>query len=146
MAPHRLTRLPQANLSTIHSWGQEACPMSVIIMTAVPPLPTLRCSSSLPRISVHSSLGQILTAVRCEEKVGAGYIRYEMWLSLSIAGKTPGVIRAATQYGTESRIIDLATFDVTHNPWRCGELFDAIITDPPCMFGTTFFDSLTVDH
>ncbi|KJA27817.1 hypothetical protein HYPSUDRAFT_34967 [Hypholoma sublateritium FD-334 SS-4] len=46
-------------------------------------------------------------------------------------GKTPGVIRAATQYGTASRIIDLATFDVTHNPWRCGELFDAIVTDPP---------------
>ncbi|KAF8197920.1 RNA methylase [Pholiota molesta] len=45
--------------------------------------------------------------------------------------KTPGVIRAATQYGTASRIIDLATFDVTHNPWRCGELFDSIVTDPP---------------
>lgn len=50
-----------------------------------------------------------------------------------LAGKTPGVIRAATQYGTASRIVDLATFDVTHNPWRCGELFDAIVTDPPCM-------------
>ena len=53
--------------------------------------------------------------------------------------KTPGVIRAATQYGTASRVIDLATFDVTHNPWRCGELFDAIVTDPPCKF-TTFID------
>ena len=50
-----------------------------------------------------------------------------------VTGKTPGVIRAATQYGTASRIVDLATFDVTHNPWRCGELFDAIVTDPPCM-------------
>ncbi len=28
--------------------------------------------------------------------------------------------------------MDLSTFDVTQNPWRCGELFDAIITDPPC--------------
>ncbi|KAF8160674.1 S-adenosyl-L-methionine-dependent methyltransferase [Crassisporium funariophilum] len=45
--------------------------------------------------------------------------------------KTPGVIRAATQYGVASRILDLSTFDVTHNPWRCGELFDAIVTDPP---------------
>ncbi|KAJ3570013.1 hypothetical protein NP233_g4681 [Leucocoprinus birnbaumii] len=45
--------------------------------------------------------------------------------------KPPGVIRAATQYGVASRIIDLCTFDVTHNPWRCGELFDAIVTDPP---------------
>ncbi|KAF9447960.1 tRNA guanosine-2'-O-methyltransferase [Macrolepiota fuliginosa MF-IS2] len=46
-------------------------------------------------------------------------------------GKPPGVIRAATQYGIASRIIDLCTFDVTNNPWRCGELFDAIVTDPP---------------
>ncbi|KXN90848.1 tRNA (guanine(10)-N2)-methyltransferase [Leucoagaricus sp. SymC.cos] len=46
-------------------------------------------------------------------------------------GKPAGIIRAATQYGVASRIIDLCTFDVTHNPWRCGELFDAIVTDPP---------------
>ncbi|KAF9484434.1 tRNA guanosine-2'-O-methyltransferase [Pholiota conissans] len=45
--------------------------------------------------------------------------------------KTPGVIRAANQYGTAARIIDLATFDITRNPWRCGELFDSIVTDPP---------------
>ncbi|KAG6920242.1 hypothetical protein DXG01_005011 [Tephrocybe rancida] len=41
-------------------------------------------------------------------------------------GTTPGVIRAARQYGTESRVLDLCTFDVTSNPWRCGGLFDAI--------------------
>lgn len=51
---------------------------------------------------------------------------------LNNAEKTPGVLRAAAQYGTASRIVDLATFDITHNPWRCGELFDAIVTDPPC--------------
>ncbi|KAF8902881.1 tRNA guanosine-2'-O-methyltransferase [Gymnopilus junonius] len=45
--------------------------------------------------------------------------------------KVPGVIRAAQQYGISSHIIDLATFDITNNPWRCGELFDAIVTDPP---------------
>lgn len=45
--------------------------------------------------------------------------------------KVPGVIRAATQYGVASRILGLSTFDVTRNPWRCGELFDAIVTDPP---------------
>jgi len=45
--------------------------------------------------------------------------------------KQPGIIRAAAQYGVAHRIVDLCTFDVTHNPWRCGELFDAIITDPP---------------
>ena len=43
-------------------------------------------------------------------------------------------MRAAKQYGVSERILDLCTFDVTKNPWRCGELFDAIITDPPCMF------------
>jgi len=46
-------------------------------------------------------------------------------------GSVPGVIRASRQYGIESRIVDLCTFDVTRNPWRCGGLFDAIITDPP---------------
>ncbi|TFY66268.1 hypothetical protein EVG20_g4821 [Dentipellis fragilis] len=43
----------------------------------------------------------------------------------------PGIRRAAAQYGVEKRVIDLCTFDVTHNPWRCGGFFDAIITDPP---------------
>ncbi|THU79673.1 hypothetical protein K435DRAFT_973066 [Dendrothele bispora CBS 962.96] len=44
---------------------------------------------------------------------------------------TPGVFRAAAQYGVSSRIVDLLTFDITHNPWRCSGLFDAIVTDPP---------------
>ncbi|KAJ7783080.1 S-adenosyl-L-methionine-dependent methyltransferase [Mycena metata] len=43
----------------------------------------------------------------------------------------PGVLRAATQYGVADRIVDLCTFDVTRNPWRCGDLFDTIVTDPP---------------
>ncbi|KAI0320790.1 tRNA guanosine-2'-O-methyltransferase [Amylostereum chailletii] len=43
----------------------------------------------------------------------------------------PGIIRAAAQYNVDQRIVDLCTFDVTRNPWRCGGLFDAIITDPP---------------
>ncbi|CAL1707258.1 unnamed protein product [Somion occarium] len=43
----------------------------------------------------------------------------------------PGIRRAAAQYGVADRILDLCTFDVTQNPWRCGDLFDAIITDPP---------------
>ncbi|KAL0577032.1 hypothetical protein V5O48_004966 [Marasmius crinis-equi] len=46
-------------------------------------------------------------------------------------GDVPGVVRAASQYGVAPRILDLCTFDITHNPWRCGDLFDAIITDPP---------------
>jgi len=44
----------------------------------------------------------------------------------------PGIMRAAAQYGVRQRILDLCTFDITQNPWRCGALFDAIITDPPC--------------
>ena len=44
----------------------------------------------------------------------------------------PGIMRAAAQYGVRQRILDLCTFDITRNPWRCGGLFDAIITDPPC--------------
>ncbi|KAF8325243.1 tRNA guanosine-2'-O-methyltransferase [Cantharellus anzutake] len=43
----------------------------------------------------------------------------------------PGIYRAADQYGLSSRVFDLATFDVTKNPWRCGNIFDAIVTDPP---------------
>ncbi|TEB38249.1 RNA methylase [Coprinellus micaceus] len=43
----------------------------------------------------------------------------------------PGVFRAAKQYGVDGRILDLATFDMTNHPWRCGGFFDAIITDPP---------------
>ncbi|KAH9993243.1 tRNA guanosine-2'-O-methyltransferase [Russula vinacea] len=43
----------------------------------------------------------------------------------------PGIMRAAAQYGVRQRILDLCTFDITRNPWRCGGLFDAIITDPP---------------
>jgi len=27
--------------------------------------------------------------------------------------------------------VDLSVFDLTHHPWRCGDLFDAIVTDPP---------------
>jgi tRNA (guanine10-N2)-methyltransferase len=47
-------------------------------------------------------------------------------------GKSPGILVAAQQYGVTGRIVDLCTFDVTRNPLRCGELFDAIVTDPPC--------------
>ncbi|KAI5120311.1 hypothetical protein M0805_005815 [Coniferiporia weirii] len=43
----------------------------------------------------------------------------------------PGIRRAAAQYGVAARIVDLCTFDITHNPLRCGGLFDAIVTDPP---------------
>jgi tRNA (guanine10-N2)-methyltransferase len=48
----------------------------------------------------------------------------------------PGIMRAAAQYAVQQRILDLCTFDITRNPWRCGALFDAIITDPPCKLST----------
>ena len=50
----------------------------------------------------------------------------------TVIEKQPGIIRASGQYGVDKRIVDLCTFDVTRNPWRCGGFFDAIITDPPC--------------
>ncbi|KAH9979058.1 RNA methylase [Lactifluus volemus] len=43
----------------------------------------------------------------------------------------PGIMLAAGQYGVRQRILDLCTFDITRNPWRCGALFDAIVADPP---------------
>lgn len=62
-----------------------------------------------------------------------------MALQFCSSDKTPGVIRAAKQYGLASHVVDLATFDVAHNPWRCGELFDAIVTDPPCESSKQFY-------
>jgi len=44
------------------------------------------------------------------------------------SGKIPGIYRAADQYGLRSLVMDCATFDVTKNPWRCGDIFDAIVT------------------
>lgn len=61
-------------------------------------------------------------------------LRRQERLTGSYVDKTPGIMRAAKQYGVSESILDLCTFDVTKNPWRCGELFDAIITDPPCEF------------
>ena len=55
------------------------------------------------------------------------------------AAETPGVTRAAEQYGILSRLVDCATFDVTRNPWRRGNIFDAIVTDPPCSFLSTVY-------
>ncbi|KAG8997661.1 hypothetical protein FRB93_014021 [Tulasnella sp. JGI-2019a] len=48
-----------------------------------------------------------------------------------------GIFKAASQYGVADRIIDCATFDITNHPWRRGEIFDAIVTDPPCEFPST---------
>ncbi|CAE6438525.1 unnamed protein product [Rhizoctonia solani] len=44
---------------------------------------------------------------------------------------TPGIQKAAAQYGVLPRILDLCTFDITQGPLRRGGLFDAIVTDPP---------------
>ncbi|SCZ99137.1 BZ3500_MvSof-1268-A1-R1_Chr7-1g09409 [Microbotryum saponariae] len=37
----------------------------------------------------------------------------------------------AEQYGFRNRIVDCCSFDLTQHPLRTGELFDAIMTDPP---------------
>ena len=47
-------------------------------------------------------------------------------------GIAPGVIRAASQYGVQDRLLDCLTFDVTRSPIRRGGWVDAIVTDPPC--------------
>jgi len=78
---------------------------------------------------------QISTADRCAEKVGTngtsdGHTRDSNPHFFEEA--QPGILCAAAQYGVRERILDLCTFDITRNPWRCGGLFDAIITDPPC--------------
>ncbi|KAJ3365668.1 hypothetical protein GGF31_008473 [Allomyces arbusculus] len=35
------------------------------------------------------------------------------------------------QYGLQDRVVDCLVYDMAHHPLRAGELFDAIITDPP---------------
>ena len=56
----------------------------------------------------------------------------ELTRSPRLLGESPGILVAAKQYNVANRIIDLCTFDLTQNPLRCGGLFDAIVTDPPC--------------
>lgn len=77
--------------------------------------------------------------VRCAGKVGdlRSFSHPDDRLTeLFPLGAQPGIMRAAAQYAVQQRILDLCTFDITRNPWRCGALFDAIITDPPCKFSS----------
>ncbi|GAA5974759.1 hypothetical protein JCM5350_001280 [Sporobolomyces pararoseus] len=46
-------------------------------------------------------------------------------------GKKTNITDSAAQYGVTDRIVDCASFDMTQHPFRTGELFDAIVTDPP---------------
>ena len=72
---------------------------------------------------------------RCAEKVGdlrSFSHPNDTLMRLFLPEAQPGIMRAAEQYAVRQRILDLCTFDITRNPWRCGALFDAIITDPPC--------------
>ncbi|GAA6052254.1 hypothetical protein JCM3770_007402 [Rhodotorula araucariae] len=48
-----------------------------------------------------------------------------------LRGKKTSIKHSAAQYGVSSRIVDTFTFDMTQHPFRIGEIFDAIITDPP---------------
>ncbi|CDR49595.1 RHTO0S28e01288g1_1 [Rhodotorula toruloides] len=48
-----------------------------------------------------------------------------------IRGKKTSIRHSAEQYGVQGRIVDCYTFDMTQHPWRTGEVFDAIVTDPP---------------
>ncbi|KAJ2161171.1 hypothetical protein GGF46_001683 [Coemansia sp. RSA 552] len=42
-----------------------------------------------------------------------------------------GITANLSQYQLGGRVVDTAVFDICRNPWRSGELFDAIVTDPP---------------
>ncbi|KAJ2608780.1 hypothetical protein H4S08_004322 [Coemansia sp. RSA 1365] len=42
-----------------------------------------------------------------------------------------GINANLKQYQLQDRVLDTVVFDVCHNPWRNGALFDAIVTDPP---------------
>ncbi|GAA6029717.1 hypothetical protein JCM8097_001017 [Rhodosporidiobolus ruineniae] len=46
-------------------------------------------------------------------------------------GKKTSIRNSAEQYGVKGRIVDCCSFDMTQHPWRTGEFFDAIVTDPP---------------
>ncbi|GAA5892801.1 tRNA (guanine-N2-)-methyltransferase [Sporobolomyces salmoneus] len=46
-------------------------------------------------------------------------------------GKKTNIKDSAAQYGVTDRIVDCSSFDMTQHPFRTGELFDAIVTDPP---------------
>ncbi|CAE7222933.1 unnamed protein product [Rhizoctonia solani] len=60
------------------------------------------------------------------------FLSHKFFLTGSIPiDMTPGIRKAAAQYGVLSRVLDLCTFDVTQGPLRRGGLFDAIVTDPP---------------
>ncbi|GAA5894968.1 hypothetical protein JCM6882_008255 [Rhodosporidiobolus microsporus] len=48
-----------------------------------------------------------------------------------IRGKKTSIQHSAKQYGVTQRMVDCYSFDMTQHPWRTGELFDAIVTDPP---------------
>jgi tRNA (guanine10-N2)-methyltransferase len=47
------------------------------------------------------------------------------------AGKDENVSSNLRQYGLADRYLDVLVADAAKNVWRQGELFDAIITDPP---------------
>ena len=86
----------------------------------------------LPRTLAPWYSAQISTDGRCEGKVIILHHLEMLYAEALTVAKTPGVQRAAEQYGLLSRLVDCVTFDVTRNPLRRGNIFDAIITDPPC--------------
>lgn len=48
-----------------------------------------------------------------------------------LRGKGTNISSSAAQYGVLPQIVDTPMFDLTQHPFRTGELFDAIVTDPP---------------
>ena len=118
------------------SLGREAWHMSVILVTRslADPSDSTIVSDRRVLTSAPYSLDQTLTVGRCAAKVrfSARCLHGRTEAAPAHEGANPGIIRSANQYGVASRIVDLITMDVTQHPWRSGDLFDAIVTDPPC--------------
>lgn len=133
-------RLHRVNLYTTPLWVQEVWHMWALVKTQIKSSAiTAQKSTAYFGAQVFGSDidGRQMRGKGMSETSAASQIT-----QFCSIGKPPGVIRAAAQYGVASRVIDLLTFDVTRNPWRCGELFDAIVTDPPCESASWYFSCM----
>ncbi|CAE6483335.1 unnamed protein product [Rhizoctonia solani] len=92
------------------------------------------------RLIAEGTARRLIAAFDVKKRTYYGNTSMEAEISLLMANQTldklcidttPGIQKAAAQYGVLPRILDLCTFDVTQGPLRRGGLFDAIVTDPP---------------
>lgn len=116
-----------------HSQEPAACFMFVCdVMTYSRIFSFLHTPHRQQRTLVHSLSDLIWMADKCVVKVkmcSQCQPARRLTILCTLRSETvPGVARAAAQYDLSSRFVGCLTFDITKNPWRCGNLFDAIIT------------------